>query len=144
MKTTKLIIFFLLIAFTGVAHIYAQDSSSVKNKDKVVKKQALHNGGNGFVDEDGDGYNDNAPDHDGDGIPNGLDPDYQGPGKSKRFVDLDGDGIDDNIMSPMSDNGFNEQNNAIGPQNGNKGQSEQGMQQKSGSASGKRKRGGNN
>ncbi len=29
-----------------------------------------------FIDEDGDGYNDLAPDADGDGIPNGLDPDY--------------------------------------------------------------------
>jgi len=32
-----------------------------------------------FVDEDGDGYRDNAPDHDGDGIPNGRDPDYKRP-----------------------------------------------------------------
>lgn len=29
-----------------------------------------------FVDEDGDGFNDLAPDADGDGIPNGLDDDY--------------------------------------------------------------------
>ncbi len=32
-----------------------------------------------FVDEDGDGFNDLAPDEDGDGIPNGLDPDYTAP-----------------------------------------------------------------
>ncbi len=32
-----------------------------------------------FVDEDGDGFNDLAPDDDGDGIPNGLDPDYVRP-----------------------------------------------------------------
>ena len=32
-----------------------------------------------FVDDDGDGFNDLAPDHDGDGIPNGLDPDYVRP-----------------------------------------------------------------
>ena len=54
-----------------------------------------------FVDEDGDGYNDNAPDHDGDGIPNGLDPDWEkqmnqnGKRSRWRFVDLDGDGIND-------------------------------------------------
>jgi hypothetical protein len=30
----------------------------------------------GFVDMNGDGFNDNAPDHDGDGIPNGQDPDW--------------------------------------------------------------------
>jgi hypothetical protein len=32
--------------------------------------------GKKFVDVDGDGINDNAPDHDNDGIPNGLDPDW--------------------------------------------------------------------
>ncbi len=35
----------------------------------------------GFMDEDGDGINDLAPDHDGDGIPNGKDPDWV---KNKR------------------------------------------------------------
>lgn len=41
----------------------------------------------GFVDDDGDGYNDLAPDADGDGIPNGLDPDYVRPldGTGQRF-----------------------------------------------------------
>ncbi len=33
----------------------------------------------GFIDEDGDGFNDLAPDADGDGIPNGLDPDFAKP-----------------------------------------------------------------
>ncbi len=33
-----------------------------------------------FIDEDGDGFNDLAPDADGDGIPNGQDPDYVKPG----------------------------------------------------------------
>lgn len=32
-----------------------------------------------FIDEDGDGFNDLAPDADGDGIPNGLDEDYVRP-----------------------------------------------------------------
>jgi len=32
--------------------------------------------GGGFVDEDGDGVNDLAPDHDGDGVPNGQDADW--------------------------------------------------------------------
>ncbi len=36
--------------------------------------------GGGFVDEDGDGFNDNAPDADGDGIPNGQDPDWVADG----------------------------------------------------------------
>jgi len=51
-----------------------------------------------FVDKNGDGYNDNAPDHDSDGIPNGVDPDYKGAkvGSGKRFTDMNGDGINDN------------------------------------------------
>jgi hypothetical protein len=32
-----------------------------------------------FIDEDGDGFNDLAPDADGDGIPDSLDPDYVPP-----------------------------------------------------------------
>ena len=39
---------------------------------------ALPAGGWGFVDADGDGINDRAPDADGDGIPNGQDEDYTG------------------------------------------------------------------
>jgi hypothetical protein len=40
-----------------------------------------------FIDEDGDGFNDLAPDHDGDGVPNGLDPDYERPedGTGQQF-----------------------------------------------------------
>ena len=61
--------------------------------------------GTGFVDANGDGYNDNAPDHDGDGIPNGQDPDYEGTflGNGRGFVDEDGDGINDNAMDDDGD-----------------------------------------
>ena len=57
----------------------------------------------GFVDENGDGFNDLAPDHDGDGIPNGQDPDFvkgsgQGrhAGQGPNYTDADGDGRCDN------------------------------------------------
>lgn len=55
------------------------------------------NRGGTFMDANGDGFNDNAPDHDGDGIPNGQDPDYvrTGTGRGHGFVDADGDGIND-------------------------------------------------
>lgn len=62
-------------------------------------------GPRGFVDEDGDGFNDNAPDLDGDGIPNGQDGDFvpgqgfgkgNGRGRGRGFNDADGDGINDN------------------------------------------------
>lgn len=36
-------------------------------------------GVNGFLDEDGDGFNDLLPDSDGDGVPDALDPDFRGP-----------------------------------------------------------------
>ena len=39
---------------------------------------------NKFVDANGDGFNDNAPDIDGDGIPNGRDEDYTGAKKQKK------------------------------------------------------------
>jgi len=39
----------------------------------------------GFVDANGDGYNDNAADDDGDGIPNGQDEDFeQGTGMGNQ------------------------------------------------------------
>ena len=41
-----------------------------------TEAQTCNGGGKNFVDLNGDGFNDNAPDLDGDGIPNGLDPDY--------------------------------------------------------------------
>lgn len=62
--------------------------------------------GKHFVDANGDGYNDNAPDADGDGIPNGQDPDYQknpaaAGNHQRRFVDANGDGFND--LAPDAD-----------------------------------------
>lgn len=42
----------------------------------VAGAQTCDGTGNNFVDLNGDGFNDNAWDDDGDGIPNGLDADY--------------------------------------------------------------------
>ncbi len=68
MKTTSLITALLaLILFTAVG-ASAQDFGPGSG-----------NGECQFIDEDGDGFNDLAPDADGDGIPNGLDPDYVKP-----------------------------------------------------------------
>jgi hypothetical protein len=76
-----------------------QIKTQEKQQEQVIqnKQQIIH--GFHFIDNDKDGYNDNAPDHDNDGIPNGQDPDYQGAGKGQKqqgFVDNDGDGIADN------------------------------------------------
>lgn len=94
MKTKATILFTILFCVVFLGSLQAQDTT--KTKDKTEHNQS-------FVDEDGDGYNDNAPDHDGDGIPNGLDPDWiklkKEKKKARRFVDLDGDGINDNLQT---------------------------------------------
>ena len=98
------VLLLLCIILTGTDELFAQDSTKsepVQNQNQLQQTNIEH--GSSFIDEDGDGYNDNAPDHDGDGIPNGLDPDYQKlkkkqKGKRNRFVDLDGDGINDNLQ----------------------------------------------
>jgi hypothetical protein len=106
--------FYLLISLTGFFLIfslnilYAQDSTKTDNEKETIE----HN--QRFIDNDGDGYNDNAPDHDGDGIPNGLDPDWQKLKKRQRnrqrFVDLDGDGINDNIQTEQGSENNENQN----------------------------------
>jgi hypothetical protein len=91
--------------------------------------------GNGvcnFIDEDGDGFNDLAPDADGDGIPNGLDPDYERPqdgeGLGNRYG-FDGEGglfctsFGEDALGAMHRFGFsygpNENSGeAMGPQDG--------------------------
>ena len=103
----------IIISLFSLSSIFAQDSVQTKNQNTETDVKDKH--GLKFVDEDGDGFNDNAPDHDGDGIPNGLDPDYKGPGKEKKkkFVDLDGDGIDDNIYNE----GIKGRSGGMGPNN---------------------------
>jgi hypothetical protein len=94
---------------------FAQDSLQVQSKKQyrygqngaAAQMQGQGVRGIGFVDENGDGYNDNAPDIDGDGIPNGMDEDYVGSqmrkGNGKGFVDADGDGINDNALDSDGD-----------------------------------------
>jgi len=89
---------------TGIiaAPVFGQDSTQTPTDNP---QEFQH--GPRFVDEDGDGYNDNAPDIDGDGIPNGLDPDYVNyRGEDwQGFVDEDGDGINDNVMQRHKNRG---------------------------------------
>ena len=97
----------LVVGLTLVNFSFAQDSTKVKQQKRLRPQIQDPSGiqhGPGFVDKNGDGYNDNAPDHDGDGIPNGLDPDYTGPKNrsgrgSKGFVDANGDGINDKMQA---------------------------------------------
>ncbi|MFH0734475.1 MAG: hypothetical protein V1773_09380 [bacterium] len=79
MKKNKLILLILFTIYLNSNILFgndiADDSLKVKPSKKDSAKCCLL--GNKFVDINGDGINDYAPDHDGDGIPNGLDPDYK-------------------------------------------------------------------
>lgn len=123
MKKLVTLLFAFLITSVFSTNLLAQDSSKA-NAVSSEKNNIKH--GLGFVDEDGDGYNDNAPDHDGDGIPNGLDQDYKNSKKKRGFVDLDGDGINDNrgfrngnARGNQMKNSKNFGNKGVGPKNGN-------------------------
>lgn len=115
-------ILFLIFLF-GVININAQDTTTSKIETKEIKKNIQR--GRIFIDVNGDGYNDNAPDHDGDGIPNGLDPDYLKFSRTKKlenlpYVDLDGDGINDNLQIKNKLKGSKMMNpHQIAPQSGN-------------------------
>jgi hypothetical protein len=85
-----------LIALFAVTMLVLSYTNISAQSDTTTTNPPIQHGKN-FVDNNGDGYNDNAPDDDGDGIPNGLDPDYTGPKLQRnKFVDLNGDGINDN------------------------------------------------
>lgn len=104
----QLLILIAIASFITFTTNYSQDSKP---------KQPTQHGKN-FVDKNGDGYNDNAPDHDGDGIPNGLDPDFKGPKMQKhKFVDLDGDGIKDNADNGMKKGIMNKGGKGFGKKN---------------------------
>ena len=85
-----------ILVFLICGSLSAQDTTLTKDQ----KQTDTDTENTKFIDLDGDGFNDYAPDHDGDGIPNGLDPDYQALRKHRgeEFVDLDGDGIDDRMF----------------------------------------------
>ncbi len=93
MRTYKISFIYIVILLV-FSSLSARAQDTTKTKNKVITQAHV------FVDEDGDGYNDIAPDHDGDGIPNGLDTDWQKVKRASRnqFVDLDGDGINDYLQ----------------------------------------------
>jgi hypothetical protein len=82
MKTFLLHIFFFLAIFAA-CRLEAQTRKQIpvkanKTNEKVTPKEnSTVPCGKHFVDKNGDGYNDNAPDTDGDGIPNCLDSDFK-------------------------------------------------------------------
>ncbi|NOY79268.1 MAG: hypothetical protein GXO76_15555 [Calditrichaeota bacterium] len=85
--------------FAVDTQLMAQTENPDPTPNPAPNQGTIHHG-HRFVDLNGDGINDNAPDADGDGIPNGQDPDYTGSkarmGHGARgFIDENGDGIND-------------------------------------------------
>jgi hypothetical protein len=89
-KMVALAVGFLLVGLAfGLAQEKAQEQAQAKTElrangqvqqNKVqAKSEFRHRNRIAFVDEDGDGINDRAKDADGDGIPNGQDPDWVKP-----------------------------------------------------------------
>ncbi|MBZ0180527.1 MAG: hypothetical protein K8F36_14675 [Melioribacteraceae bacterium] len=119
MKTIFTIFWLVLVSGTYFAQA---DTTKQKNTDEQGQKMRnMHT--RFFVDLDGDGFNDNAPDHDGDGIPNGLDPDYKRMmenfrKRNMRYIDLDGDGINDHLqgLGKTERKGMQNQNRNMEPQ----------------------------
>ena len=107
-----------------------QIKNQVKSELKVNTQTQTMQHGNHFVDANKDGYNDNAPDIDGDGIPNGRDEDYTGAKNRKNgkgFVDLNGDGLNDNAFDADGDGIPNGQDpDFVRPQDGTGQQNRQG------------------
>ena len=83
-----------VLGIIGILIIFSSSTNFAQQKQHKYKNTQV------FIDADGDGYNDNAPDHDNDGIPNGLDPDWtKGQTRKTNFIDSDGDGINDLIQN---------------------------------------------
>lgn len=91
----------------------------LRAQDTVRNRQSQQSRNQEFVDLDGDGYNDNAPDHDGDGIPNRLDPDWKQRNRmgQAEFIDLNGDGINDNLQQDQG-NGLEQMDREMGEEDG--------------------------
>lgn len=65
--------------------VFAEETNSSEPKIGV----------SGFLDEDGDGFNDLMPDGDGDGVPDALDPDYRNRQSDSVFMLQQRDGMGD-------------------------------------------------
>ncbi len=108
MSTTKKILLTTSLLLMVLSPVTVFPQNTEQNKDQVkeesvsrpqsLEQNQIH--GSRFIDVNGDGYRDNAPDLDGDGIPNGRDKDYvknRGGNGQKGFLDLNSDGINDRL-----------------------------------------------
>ncbi|HSA95483.1 MAG TPA: hypothetical protein VLJ16_05500 [Acidobacteriota bacterium] len=102
-KLLALTVGFLLVGLAfGLAQEKAQEQAQAKTalkaqgqiqQNKVQAKSEFRRRNRvAFVDENGDGINDLARDADGDGIPNGQDPDWTHPGDGAGYKARNGKG----------------------------------------------------
>ena len=96
MKRSKNIAALLLLG--GAVAVSLGQATFAQDQAQKATTKTAH--GRAFVDNNGDGYNDLAADFDGDGIPNGQDPDFvrRGNGRGvglRGYIDQNGDGIND-------------------------------------------------
>jgi len=117
-----------------------QEQSNNQNQNQERNQNQIH--GRGFVDLDADGINDNAIDSDGDGIPNGQDPDYVKPkdGTGQQHRNGKGENKNGKMWGPNDGTG----NSGIGPKDCTGYGSGSGNNGGSGNGSGSGKRGGRN
>ncbi len=71
MYSKNMLILALVLGIALVGKAQAQDPPPPGDQVRATSGKSF----NIFIDEDGDGFNDLAPDQDGDGIPDRLDPD---------------------------------------------------------------------
>jgi hypothetical protein len=84
MKLKDMSKFLLAIIFTMTALVILSIHTPVFAEEANSGEPKI--GVSGFLDEDGDGFNDLLPDGDGDGVPDALDPDYRNRQSDSIFV----------------------------------------------------------
>lgn len=93
-----------------------ETQNQVKNQNRLKTGEIIH--GKNFVDNNGDGFNDNAPDIDGDGIPNGQDPDFIRPQDGTGLKKMNGKAKQNKFGGNKYGPGDGTGNSGIGPHDG--------------------------
>lgn len=90
----KWLVVLIGVLLVGASMAFSQDKSqeqvriTVQKKDRnLVQAQYAYRHQFRFVDENGDGIADVLRDHDGDGVPNGQDPDWTRPEDGTGYQD---------------------------------------------------------